>query len=146
MTTTIGNVMAVRLHNEDGDLVHIELDKYWFEDESENVANVYVQRFKTDGGTELGRIDRKERVYHLRHHGLQDFVRWSDRTVTIGIEELILANQEGCTELQYLDERNKTRYSITLDILRSSGYVVKREKIGWRWAVPLEYWSKRRTA
>jgi len=142
---TVSPYISVRLHDQDGDLVHIELDKHWLEDESESVASVYVKRFKTDGGTQLGRIDRKEHVYHLRHHGLQDFVRWSDRTVTMGVEELILARQEGCTEVQYLDERNSTRYTITLDMIRDNGYAVMREKIGWRWAVPLIYWTKRRT-
>lgn len=138
------SVMAVRLKDEDGDLVHIELDEHWVEEESEHVAIVHVRRFKGSSSTILGRIDRREKVYHLRHHGLEDFVRWSDRTVTLGIEELILANREGVVELSYLDERNGARYSISIDLVRSQGYAAMRERIGWRWAVPLEFWTKRR--
>lgn len=138
-------VTAVRVHNEDGDLVHVELDEHWTEQESEHVLNVHVKRFGGDGSTPLGRIDTRERVYHVRHQELADFVRWSDRTTTLGLEELILAGQNEVTEVQYLDERNGTRYTISLEMLRQ-GWIVRREKIGWRWAVPLEYWTKRRTA
>lgn len=137
-------IKGVRLHNEEGDLVDISLDDHWLKDESETTARVYVKRWRKE--TQLGRIDRNERVYHLRHHGLEDFVLWSDRTVTVGIEELILAKQEGVTELQYLDERNSTRYSITMDVVRHTGYAARREKIGWRWAIPFEAWTKRRVA
>lgn len=142
---TAGNMISVRAHNEDGDLVHVELDEHWTEEESENVQTVHVKRFGGDGGTPLGRIDMKEHVYHARHQELADFVRWSDRTTTLGLEELILAGQRDVEEVQFFDERNKTRYTITMDMLRQ-GWVVRREKIGWRWAVPLEYWTKRRTA
>lgn len=142
---TMGATISVRAHNEDGDLVHVELDPHWVEDESENVLTVHVKRYATDGGTPLGRIDIKEHVYHIRHHELADFVRWSDRTTTLGLEELILAGQHGVEEVAFFDERNKTRYSISLDELRQ-GWVVRREKIGWRWATPLEYWTKRRSA
>jgi hypothetical protein len=141
----MGGTQAVRVHNIDGDLVHIELDEHWIENESENVAVVHVRRFgNKSGSTQLGRIDRREMVYHLRHHGLQDFVRWSDKTVTLGIEELILARQEGVIEISYLDERNSTRYSVSIDMVFPHGYAVKREQIGWRWALPLEFWTKRK--
>lgn len=138
-----GTVVSVRVPNEDGDLVHVELDEHWTEDESENVLTVHVKRFAGGGDTPLGRIDKAEKVYHVRHHELADFVRWSDRTVTLGLEELILAGQEGVEEIHFFDERNKTRYSISLEMLRQ-GWIVRREKIGWRWATPLEYWTKRR--
>lgn len=137
--------MAVRVHNEDGDLVHVELDKHWTEEESENVLTVHVQRYEGDGGTPLGRIDKRERVYNVRHQELADFVRWDDRTVTLGMEELILAGQNDVTEVHYFDERNRARYIITMDMLRK-GYIVRREKIGWRWATPLAWWTKRRVA
>ncbi len=139
-------VTAVRLYNLDGDLVHFELDPYWTEEESADVLTVHVRRYGGDGSTPLGRIDKRERVYHARHQELTDFVRWSDRTTTLSVEELILARHEGVHEVQYLDERNSTRYSIALDVLRDTGYAAKREKIGWRWAVPLMMWTKRKIA
>lgn len=140
-----GQVISVRVPNEEGDLVYVELDEHWTEEESEHVLTVHVKRYGGDGSTPLGRIDKRERVYHVRHQELADFVRWSDHTTTLGLEELILAGQNDVVEVQYLDERNSKRYTITLDMLRQ-GWIVRREKIGWRWAVPLEYWTKRRTA
>lgn len=140
---TMGSTISVRVHNEDGDLVHVELDPHWTEEESEHVKTVHVKRYGGEGETPLGRIDTKEHVYHTRHQELADFVRWSDRTVTLGLEELILAGQEGVEEVDFFDERNRTRYSISLEMLRQ-GWIVRREKIGWRWATPLEYWTKRR--
>lgn len=135
---------TVRLPDENGDKVEFTLDPYEARPESEHVLAVHVKRFGGNGSTPLGRIDTREKVYHLKHHGLADFVRWSDRTVTLGVEELLLASQNEVTELQYFDEENSTRYTIDMDTLRSTGYAVRREKIGWRWAVPLEMWTKRR--
>lgn len=137
---------AVRLRNQDGDLVHVELDPYWCEQESPDVLTVHVRRYHANGSTPLGRIDTRERVYHVRHHELADFVRWSDRTTTLSVEELILASENGAEEVQYWDERNSTRYSISFEVLRDTGYVVMREQIGWRWAVPLMMWDKRQVA
>jgi hypothetical protein len=143
---TEGQVTAVRVRNEEGDLIHVELDPYWTEEESPDVLTVHVRRYGGDGQTPLGRIDRRERVYHVRHHELADFVRWSDRTVTLSVEELILASKNEVREVQYLDERNGARYSIPMEMVRSEGYIVRREKIGWRWATPLMMWTKRRVA
>jgi hypothetical protein len=141
----MGNIQSVRVPNEDGDLVHIELDPHWVEEESENVGMIHVRRFgASSGSTILGRIDRSECVYHLRHHNLNDFVRWSDRTVTLGLEEMILAREAGVIEISYFDERNKTRYTLPMDMVYPNGYAVPREQIGWRWAVPLKYWTKRK--
>ncbi len=139
-----GSVISVRVPNEDGDLIHVELDDHWTEEESENVLTVHVKRYGGDGGTPLGRIDKKERVYHVRHHKLGDFVHWKTRTVTLGLEELILAGQEDVTEVQFFDEQNSTKYVISLQMLRD-GWIDRREKIGWRWATPFEWWTKRRT-
>ena len=139
-----GMVSAVRVPNEDGDLVHVELDEHWVEEESEHVLTVHVKRYGGDGGTPLGRIDLREHIYHTRHQELADFIRWSDHTVTLGLEELILCGQNAVEEIQYYDRRNSTRYTISLEMLRQ-GWIVRREKIGWRWATPLEHWTKRRT-
>jgi len=111
-TKTMGSHISVRVHNQDGDLVHVELDPHWTEEESANVLTVHVKRFGGDGETPLGRIDTKEKVYHVRHHELADFVRWSDHTTTLGLEELILAGQHDVEEVDFFDERNSTRYSI----------------------------------
>jgi hypothetical protein len=139
-------VARVRLPDENGDTVEFELDPFEVKPESDNVLAVHVKRFGGNGSTPLGRIDVKEHVYHLRHQGLADFVRWSDHTTTMGVEELILAKQNGVTELAYLDEANSIRYTITMESVRDTGFAVRREKIGWRWAVPLEMWTKRRVA
>ena len=137
---------TVRLPDENGDTVEFSLDPHQAKPESENVLAVHVKRYGGDGSTPLGRIDVKEKVYHLKHHGLADFVFWKDRTTTLGVEELLLASQNGVTELRYFDEANSTRYTIDMDTVRSTGYAVRREKIGWRWAIPLDMWTKRRVA
>jgi hypothetical protein len=62
----------------------------------------------------------------------------------LGIEELVLARAENVTEVTYLDEQNLTRYSVALDIVNPNGYAVEREQIGWRWALPLEFWTTRK--
>jgi hypothetical protein len=139
-----GTVMAVRVHNEEGDLVHVELDKHWTEEESEHVLTVHVKRYTGDGGTPLGRIDTREHVYNVRHQELADFVHWKTHTVTLGLEELILAGQHDVTEVHYFDERNRKRYTISLEMLRQ-GHIERREKIGWRWITPLEWWTVRRS-
>ena len=121
----------------------MNLAPHWTEPESENVLTVHVQRYKGKGSTILGRIDTKEHIYHARHHDIADFVRWSDRTVTMSIEELRECAKHGVLWVEYFDETHSVGYTISLDRIRTTGEPKEREQIGLRWCVPFDEWERR---
>lgn len=125
----------------DEGIVEIRLDPHWVREEAPGILRVHVKRYEGQGDTALGRIDFQERTYHLLHHSLADFVRWSEMSTTLGIEELRLAAEHGCLWIDYLDELNSKQYRITLERARKVGVAKRRERIGWRWVVGLDEWE-----